>query len=182
MRLRFGSARANGVPGDQVAQILRRNGVQRFGTRRQAEFVNGQQEFTGLGHAGIDLERIVHVRVVDVAFPAHGGARFFKIHAHDDHQRIGDLVGQRLQATGVVYAGDRVMNRAGAHDDKRARVFVFENIDELCASLGNGRAGLGAQRQLRLDCVRRWHRVEGRDVQVADGLVGAVSHDRVRWS
>ena len=61
---------------------------------------------------------VVAVRVVDVALPADGGARFFKIDAHDDEQ----LALERqpvfgLQLAGIVHGLFVVVDGAGANDD-----------------------------------------------------------------
>jgi hypothetical protein len=98
VRLRFGRARADGRPGDQIAEILRRDRVERLGAGRQAEFGELQQECARLVHALIDPEGIVHVRVIDVALPAGRRARLFEIDPHHQVQRLADLVGQSLQA------------------------------------------------------------------------------------
>jgi hypothetical protein len=37
------------------------------------------------------------VRVVDVALPAHGGARLFKVHAHHDEQIVLQRIGLHLE-------------------------------------------------------------------------------------
>jgi hypothetical protein len=46
--------------------------------------VDLDQQLAGDAQAFVDAETLVQVRVVDQAFPAHRGARFFKIHTHDD--------------------------------------------------------------------------------------------------
>jgi hypothetical protein len=96
--------------------------IERLGAGRQADFIDGEQEFARLVQAFLDVEGIVHARIVDVALPAGRGARLFEIHAHHQQQRVGDFVGERLQAPGVVEAGHRVVDRAGADDDEQARV------------------------------------------------------------
>ena len=83
MRLRLRGARADRGPGDQVPEKLRRYRVKRLGAGGQAKLANIKQKFARLDHALIDMEGIVHIRVVDIALPAGGGARFFKIYAHD---------------------------------------------------------------------------------------------------
>jgi hypothetical protein len=45
VHLRFGGARADGAPADQVGDVLRADHVQELGTGRQAQFVDVQQQF-----------------------------------------------------------------------------------------------------------------------------------------
>ena len=127
-----------------------------------------EQELARLFHADIDAEAIVHERVVDVALPADGGARLFEIDAHDDLQGVAHFIGQRLQAAGVIEAGDRVVDRAGADDDEQAMVLALENLAQQSATVGDGLGGLGADRQAGVDFLRRRHGVEGGDVDVFD--------------
>ncbi len=134
--LRLGGAGADGRPGDQVAVVLRAVRVERFGAGWQAEFIDLQQEVAGLLHAHVDLEGVVHERVVDVALPADGGARLFEIDAHDDLQRVADFIGQLLQAVGVIEAGDRVVDGAGADDDEQAVILAVENLAQQVAARG----------------------------------------------
>jgi cobaltochelatase CobN len=135
VRLRLGGARADGRPGDQIAEILRRDRVEGLGAGGQADFGELEQELACLLHALIDAEGIVHVRVIDIAFPAGGGARLFEIDAHHQVQRFADLVGERLQAARVVETGDRVMDRARADDDKQAAVAAVEDVAQDLAAV-----------------------------------------------
>ncbi len=168
MGLRFGSAGADRGPRDQVAIILWRNRVERLGAGRQADFGNVEQELAGFLHADVDAEAVVHERVVDIALPAHRGARLFEIDAHDQLQRVADFVGQRLEAAGVIEAGDRVVDRAGADDDEEARVRALENAVQRGAAMHDGVCGGQRQRQAAVDILRRRHGVEGGDVDVFD--------------
>ncbi|MNI84695.1 hypothetical protein D3C73_1416210 [compost metagenome] len=52
------------------------------------------------------------MRIVDQPLPAYGGTRLFKIDAHDDFQLVFKLITQRQQASGIVFGGCRIMNRA----------------------------------------------------------------------
>src|SRR5690606_34535885 len=64
VRVRFAGARANRGPGDQVLQVLRRERVERLGRRRQAQLGHVEQRLAGDVQAVLDLERVVHVRIV----------------------------------------------------------------------------------------------------------------------
>ncbi len=94
--LGFGGACANGRPADQVLHVLRCDGVQRFSGGRQAFFGQVQQQLATDVQTVFDTEGVIQERVVDQTFPAHGGARFFEIHTHDDIQGVSQLIGQRL--------------------------------------------------------------------------------------
>jgi hypothetical protein len=168
MRLRFGGARADRCPGDQVAEILRRNRVERLGAGGQAEFGKLEEKFAGLQHSLIDTEGIVHIRVIDIAFPAGGRARLFEIDAHHQVERLADLVGERLQALRIVESGDRIMDRAWSDDDKKARVAAVEDIAQDLTAVHDQARGAGRERQLGMDFLRRRHGVEGGNVDVVD--------------
>ena len=95
--------------------------------------------------AVLDFERIVHVRVVDQAFPADGGAGFFKIHTHHQIQRVADFFGQIAQTGRVFFGRIYVMNGAGANHNENTVVFAIENIaHDLTAILYAGNSGFAA--------------------------------------
>jgi hypothetical protein len=175
--LRFGGAGADCGPRDEVAVVLRRNRVERLGTGRQADLGDVEQELAGLFHADVDAEAVVHEGVVDVALPAHRGARLFEIDAHDDLQRVADFVGQRLQAAGVVEAGHRVVDRAGADDDEQAVILALEYPAQQVAPVHDGSGGRERDRQTAMDFLRRRHGVEGGYVYVfnVDGAHGLLA-------
>ena len=168
VRLRFGGARADGRPGDQVAQVLRRDRVQRFGGGRHAQFAHVEQELARLFHAFVDLERIVHVRVVDIAFPARGGTRFFEIHAHHQQHRVLDFLLQRFQAARVIEAGDGVVDRAWADDDEQALVLAVDDVAQRFAAAADGVESTLRQRQFGVQFGRCRHGREGSDVDIFD--------------
>ena len=164
MGLRFGCARANRRPADEVAQILRGDRVERFGGAGQPGVGDVEQKLPRPAHAFFDVEGVIHARVVDEAFPAGGGARLFEIDAHHQQHGFIHLIGQPLQAQGVFDAGDRVVNRARADHHKQARVFVVEDGANRAAAFEHSLASGIRQRQARGDFARRGHGVEGGDV------------------
>ena len=95
VHLAFGGARADGTPGNQVGIVLRGNHVEKFGGRGHAHVVEREQKLARLAQAVVDVESAVQMGVVDQAFPADGGARFFKIDAHHDQQLFFVLLFQR---------------------------------------------------------------------------------------
>ena len=57
----------------------------------------------------------IQARIVDVALPAHGGARLFKVHAHHDEQIGLQRVGLLLELACVVHGLVVVVDGAGPH-------------------------------------------------------------------
>ncbi len=84
VHLRFCCSCPNRAPAHQIGEILWGDHIEEFTRSRQSAVVDIQQQFTRNAQPIIDLEAVVHVRVVDKPFPANGGTRFFKIDAHDD--------------------------------------------------------------------------------------------------
>ena len=128
MHLAFGGARADRAPGDQVADVLRRDHVEELAARRQAEPVDVDQQLARDAQAFVDAEALVEVRVVDQALPADGGARLLEVHAHHDLQRVGVLLALRLQPAGVFERGRRVVDRARAHDHQQPVVRAGHDV------------------------------------------------------
>ena len=119
VHLAFGGARANGAPADEIANVLRRNHVQKLAGGGHAQAVDVQQQLARNAQALVDAAALVQIRVVDQPFPADGGARLFKVHAHHDFQRASVALAQRLEAAGVVQRGGGVVNGAGADDHEQ---------------------------------------------------------------
>ena len=88
MHLAFGRARADRAPGDQVAEVLRRDDVEELAARRHAELVDLEQELAADAQPLVDPVALVEVRVVDQALPADRRARLLEIDAHDDLERV----------------------------------------------------------------------------------------------
>ncbi len=76
----------------------------------------------------LNLKGVIQVRIVHQAFPADCGARLFKVDTHDDIQRIGEFIGQLLQATGIVHSRNRVVDGAGANHYKNAMIATIKYI------------------------------------------------------
>ena len=155
VRLRFRRARANRRPRDQVGDVLRHDGVQKFRRRRQAHAGDSQQQPPRNFQTRFDVLRTVEVRVVDQALPADGRARFFKIDAHDDFQAAGEFFAQGVEPCRVIQRGFFIVNRAGADDDEQARVFLPQNADDPLAAARDGGIGCVGRRRLRLQLARR---------------------------
>ena len=121
---------------------MRQDHVEVFDGNRHAFFGGVQQQFAPDAQAVVDGERAVEVGVVEQAFPADGGARFFKVNAHDDAQLFAVFFAQRQQAVGVFVRGLDVVDGAGADNDQEARVAVVQDgVDVVpCLLYGFGSA------------------------------------------
>jgi hypothetical protein len=78
--------------------------------------------------AFFNLERAVHVRIINQAFPADGAARFFKVHPHHQAQGVLHLLCQCLEAFAVIDGSGGIVDGAGTNDNKQPFVLALENI------------------------------------------------------
>jgi hypothetical protein len=174
VHLALGGARADGAPGDQVADVLRRDHVQELAAGRQAQPVDLDQQLARDAQAFVDAVALVEVGIVDQALPAHRGARLLEIDAHHDLQRVGVAVAQGLQAPGVVQRGGRVVDRAWAHHHQQAVVLAGHDVVDGLAGVGDQRLHGRAMDGEEADEVFRW----GQHGDVLDasvvGLAGSI--------
>ena len=143
--LAFCRARADRAPADEVGDVLRDDHVEVFDRDRHSFFVEVQQQFAAEAEAVVDGERAVQVRVVEQAFPADGGARFFKVHTHDEAKLFAVFFAQRQQAVGVFVRRLDVVDGAGADDDEQARVVVVEDGVDVLPCLADYRRRVRSQ-------------------------------------
>ena len=139
MHLAFSGARTDGAPGNQVANVLRRNHIQKLAARRQAQPVDVNEQLARNPQTFVNAVALVQVGVVDQTLPAHGGARFFKIDAHHDFQRAGVLAPLLDQAAGILQRGRRVMDGTRADDQQQAVVGAGHDVVDALAGLGDQR-------------------------------------------
>lgn len=97
------------------------------------------------------MKGIVHVRIVDEPLPAHRGSGFFKIHPHDQHQRIADLICQSLEADRIVHGGADIVDGTGPHHYKQTGVLPVDNALQNAALAENKALQLPVQGILGLD-------------------------------
>ena len=88
VRLTLGRARANRNPTDEVGQVLRYDGIEELRRSRHPHLRDIQQQIPALLQAGRDVERIIHVRIVQQPLPANSGSRLFEVHAHGDEHSV----------------------------------------------------------------------------------------------
>ncbi|EXI72958.1 MAG: hypothetical protein AW07_02890 [Candidatus Accumulibacter sp. SK-11] len=168
MCLRFGGAGTDGRPGDEIAEILRRNRVEGFGACGQPKFGEFEEKAAGLGHSLVDVKGVVHVRIVDVTLPAGRRPWFLEVDAHHQVERFADFLSECAQPFGVVKAGHRVVDRARADDDKQPAIVAVEDSAQDVAAMPDEFSGAWREWQPGEDLFRRGHRVEGTDVDVVD--------------
>ena len=126
--LALGGARTNRAPAHQVANKLRRQQIQKLGGHRQAQAHNLQQQLARPLQPFVDGKAVVHVRVVDVALPAHRGAGFFKVDAHHHQQVLRQGISHRLELVGIGHGLVVVVNRAGAHHHHQPVVLALQHL------------------------------------------------------
>jgi len=169
--LRLGGARPDRIPADQVGEILGRERIERFGARRQAHARELEQQRARAHHALIDPERIVHVRIVDEAFPAGGGARLFEVHAHHQDQRVLHFPRKRLKAVRVLQRRLRIVDRAGTDHNEQAMVAPVQDVAQRGATGQHGSRRPRVDRQSALHRVGRGHLVHAENVDIFDPAV-----------
>ena len=116
VHLGLGGARADGAPGDEVGDVLWRDGVEELAARREAHVRDVKEECPSEAEALVDLEGAVHLRVVDETLPAYGRAGLLEVDTHDDEQVVLGAIGVSLEELGILERGVDVVNRAGAVD------------------------------------------------------------------
>ena len=119
VHLAFRGARTDGTPGDQVADVLRTDDVEKFAACRHAQAVDVHQQLPRDAQAFVDAEGLVEVGVVDQPLPAHRGARLLEVHPHHDFELSRVLVALGLQLARVLQRGHGVVDRTGADDDEQ---------------------------------------------------------------
>ena len=76
VKLRLGRACTDGTPGDQVGEVLRRDGIEELRADGNAQLCEAAQKLTGNAETLVDAEGAVDVGIVDEALPADSRARF----------------------------------------------------------------------------------------------------------
>ena len=84
MGLAFGGASANRRPRHQIGDELRHGGIQKFSGRRHPHLGQFQQQRAGQAQAVVHVVRAIEMRIRNQPLPTGGGARLFKVDAHDD--------------------------------------------------------------------------------------------------
>jgi len=175
VHLALGGARADRAPRHEVADVLRRDHVEELAAGGRAELVDAHQEIARDAQSLVDAEAAVQIRIVDQAFPAHGGARLLEVHAHQQLQlpRMAFPLGR--QALGISERGRRIMDRAGPDHHQQTVGAAAQDLAHLPARLGDLRLHRAALDREEADQVlRRRQRDDVLDALVVGerGLVG----------
>ena len=97
MSLRLGRSCSDGRPTNKIGEVLWSDWIKQLGGGWQTQIQDIPQESSGEAQAGGDVMRTVEVRIHHKSFPTNGRARFLEINAHDDHDSIGDFLGERCE-------------------------------------------------------------------------------------
>ena len=170
--LAFGRARADRAPTDEIANVLRGNGVQVLSAAADAELHNVPQQRSGRLEASVDVVGVVHVGVVDQPLPADGGARLLEIDAHDDVQVVAMLLRLLAQPFGVFEARLGVVNGAGSDDHQQPLVAAVDDVADRAPIVEHPFRGPRRHRQFVDEAGRGGHLLHAGDA----GVVGQVLH------
>src|ERR1700722_948375 len=127
MHLRFRRTGTDRTPRNQIRNVLRANHVEVLGAGRQTKFVDPQQQFARSAQPFVDLEAVVHVRVVDQTLPADRRARFFEIHAHHYFKLASETLALLDEPARVFQGGSCVVDRARSYDHDQAILHAMQN-------------------------------------------------------
>lgn len=150
VELGLGGAGADSAQGDEVGEELWGDGVEHLGGDGETGAGEVDVELTGDAQTLVDVVGLVDIGVVDQTLPADGRAGLLEVGAHDDAQVLGQLVGDLLQATGVLERGVWVVDRAGTDHDEQAVIALLDNLNGFITAGTDSENGT-----LRLD-ERRW--------------------------
>src|SRR5690606_6550123 len=98
--------------------------------------------------------------------PAHGSARLFEIHAHDQKERVGYFSGQRLEALGILMGGLDIVDRAGTNDHEQSMVLAIEDVADDFTTMRDSLQGRRREGNLALELLGGDQGFIGGDVQV----------------
>ena len=138
MGLGLGRARADGGPGNEIAQILWCNRVERFRSGAEPELRKSQEKLPRHAEPLGDAEGVVHVRVVNEAFPSDARARLFEVDAHDDEERVVHFIREAFEPIGIFHRGVEVVDRARPDDDEQARILLGQDLTDRVPGLEHG--------------------------------------------
>ena len=170
VNLRFRGTGADGAPGDEVGDVLRRDHVEEFSARWQPHFIQFPQQLARQAQAFVDGEAAVQVRIVDQPLPAHRGTRLLEIDAHHDHQIGGEALALGLQAHGIFHRRLGIMNRTGADDDDQAVVGAMQYAMNGLPRFPGGLCGSFGFRQFAQQMRRGGQFLDFPDAKIVDNV------------
>ena len=125
--------------------------------------------------------RAVEVRVGDEALPAHGGARFLEVDAHDDEHDVLDLVRQFGQAVRVDEALPGIVDRARPHDGEEAVPRAVDDLRNPGAVGGDGLRHVRRDGEGFLQVIRGEKGFHRANADIFQGWLHGVSYNRGKW-
>ncbi len=166
MGLRFRRSGADRGPGDQVRDILRDGGIEKFGRRGQAEAAHFEKkrarDFQSLG----DVVGAVQVGIGDQSLPADRRARLFEIDAHDEEEDVLDLAPELDEAFGVAKAFLGIVNGAGTDNREKAAIRSLDHVFDVPAAVSHGQGDLLGHGQALLEMLRGVERLDRTDSDI----------------
>jgi hypothetical protein len=131
-------AGTDGGPGQEVGEVLRGHRLEQLGRGGQPQLPHVDEETAGELESGADVVATVQVRVVDQSLPAHRGARFLEVAAHDHEQVVLEFAGEGRQELGVLEARPGVVDGAGADDHEQPRILAAQDPADVLPAPGDG--------------------------------------------
>ena len=148
VELGLGGTSANGSDGDAVGQELGGDGIQHLAGDGHAIAGQIDEHLSRDTQTLVDLEAGVDVGVVDQTFPANGGTGLLEVGAHHDAEVVGELVGERFQASGILVRCGRVVDGAWADDYEKSVGASHDNVGSIFATRDDGLNGSLGERDL----------------------------------
>ncbi len=154
--LAFGRACSYGDPGDQIAHVLRHDGIQELRAAGKAHGANAKQDRTREREPLGDVARAVEAGIADEALPSGDRARLLEVRSHDDEEVVLRRKGHLAEPLRVLERCFRVVDRAGADDDHQFRsVPAVNQSSDVLATRQDERPDGFRKRQIFLHLARR---------------------------
>jgi hypothetical protein len=169
MNLALRGSGTNGTPGNEVSDVLGRNGVEEFGACGDTHLRELEEKPPGDPKTTIDVKGAVKMRIVDETLPTHGGARLLKVDPHHDLEVVGILLDEGLKLFSILERSLGMMDGAGPDDDEQAIILAVQNVGGLFASLRNEFGRRLRNREVVVENCGRYQRVDALDAQVVGG-------------
>lgn len=166
VELGLGGSGTNGTQTEQVSQVLGRNGVEHLSSDGHTGVGEVRVELTSNTETLVDVESVVHIRVVDESLPANGGTGLLEVGTHDNNKVALELITKSLQLLGVLNSGGRVVDGAGAHNDEKLVALAIDDLNCLLTAQRNSLKGLLRSRNLALEVGRGHKGVVAQDTHI----------------
>ncbi len=137
MNLRFGRPGADGPPADKVANVLRRDGIEKLRPGRHPQFMNLHEQVTSNAQAFVDAESSIQIGVVDQPLPTDGGARLFEINPHHDFEIVCQPPANLRQSARIFNRRVRIVNGTRSDHDEQPIRAALQNLLQVLASSGD---------------------------------------------